>query len=66
MHSILRDFQYALRGLRREPGFAALAILALALGIGAATPMFSVIDNVLLNPFPTATPTASPPSAFTT
>jgi len=52
MRGILKDFRYALRGLRQQPGFSALAILALALGIGAATTMFSVIDNVLLNPFP--------------
>src|SRR5215468_2854654 len=52
MASLVRDLRYALRGLRNQAGFSALAILALALGIGAATTMFSVIDNVLLNPFP--------------
>jgi putative ABC transport system permease protein len=52
MHSLLGDVRYALRGLRQQPAFAALAILALALGIGAATTMFSVIDGILLNPFP--------------
>jgi putative ABC transport system permease protein len=50
--TIWRDLRYGLRGLRRQPGFSALAILTLAVGIGAATTMFSVIDNVLLNPFP--------------
>jgi putative ABC transport system permease protein len=52
MASLARDLRYALRGLRNQAGFSTLAILALALGIGAATTMFSVIDNVLLNPFP--------------
>src|SRR5580692_9944387 len=52
MRSVLQDFRYGLRGLRKQPSFAALAILALALGIGAATTIFSVIENVLLDPFP--------------
>lgn len=52
MNSILQDFSYGLRGFRRQPAFAALAVLALALGIGATTTMFSVIDSVLLHPLP--------------
>ena len=52
MDTILRDLQYAVRGLRNKPGFAALAILALGLGIGAATAIFSVVYNVILNPWP--------------
>ncbi len=52
MHSIWQDFAYGFRGLRKQPGFAALAVLTLALGIGAATTIFSVIQNVLLDPFP--------------
>ncbi len=52
MHSILQDFRYGLRGIRKQPGFALLAVLALALGIGSATTIFSVIQNVLLDPFP--------------
>ena len=44
------DFRYALRTLRQRPGFAAVAILTLALGSGATTVMFTVIDGVLLKP----------------
>jgi len=47
-----KDLRYGLRGLRAAPGFTVLAILTLALGIGAATTMFSVIQNVLIAPFP--------------
>lgn len=52
MQSLSQDVRFALRGLRKEPAFAALAVLALALGIGATTTIFSVIQNVLLDPFP--------------
>src|SRR5688572_26266349 len=53
---IPQDVRYGWRGLTRQPGFACLAVPTLALGIGAATTMFSVIHNVLLNPFPYADP----------
>ena len=49
---LLHDLQFAFRGLRKNPRFALAAILALALGIGASTAMFSVIYNALVAPFP--------------
>ena len=54
LNFIWQDVRYGLRGLARQPGFALLAIAALALGTGAATTIFSVINNVLLDPVPYA------------
>src|SRR5258705_9388612 len=56
MHSLIQDLRYSLRQIRRSPGFMVTAVLTLALGVGANTANFSLLDQALLRSLPVRAP----------
>ena len=62
MDSIRHDLKFAARTLVHQPAFSVLVVATLALGIGAATAIFSIVDGILLRPLPFADPQRLVPS----